>query len=152
MRRVSQQRGLSGRCKADLKAVKLLRILDANANRAREGLRVCEDAVRFLLDDPVVTRQYKRLRHRLTSAVLALGISELITARDIEGDVGRGTTKAERRRGGTRDIFLANSQRVKESLRVLEEFGKLCDGQVAEDVKRLRYAAYALEKKVVERF
>jgi len=125
--------------------------LDANANRAREGLRVCEDAARFLFDDPGVTRQYKRIRHRLTSVVLGFGISELITARDIAGDVGRGTMKAERSRGGFRDVFFANSQRVKESLRVLEEFGKLCDSQVAEDVKRLRYAVYALEKKFVAR-
>ena len=32
--------------------VDLARILDASANRAREGLRVVEDYVRFVLDDP----------------------------------------------------------------------------------------------------
>ncbi|MGO9113211.1 MAG: hypothetical protein ACLP9L_28590 [Thermoguttaceae bacterium] len=31
----------------------LLRILDAAANRAREGLRVIEDWVRFALDDAI---------------------------------------------------------------------------------------------------
>ena len=35
----------------------LARILDASANRAREGLRVAEDYVRFVLDDPGLTKR-----------------------------------------------------------------------------------------------
>ena len=41
------------------------RILDASANRAREALRVMEDAARFLLNDPQLTAALKRLRHDL---------------------------------------------------------------------------------------
>src|SRR5436190_2119069 len=33
----------------------LLRLLDANANRAREALRVLEDYARFVLDDPSIS-------------------------------------------------------------------------------------------------
>jgi hypothetical protein len=49
------------------------------------------------------------------------------------------------------DVFYANSQRAKESLRVLEEFAKLRDRRLAEDLKKLRYQVYALEKNVIER-
>ena len=45
--------------------VDLGRILDASANRAREGLRVVEDYVRFVLDDPGLTERLKEVRHRL---------------------------------------------------------------------------------------
>ncbi len=47
--------------------IDLLRILDAAANRAREGLRVVEDYVRFALDDRHLTEQLKRLRHDLAA-------------------------------------------------------------------------------------
>ena len=43
----------------------LARILDASANRAREGFRVVEDYARFVLDDPMLTRRLKDCRHRL---------------------------------------------------------------------------------------
>jgi thiamine-phosphate pyrophosphorylase len=41
----------------------VLRILDANANRAREALRVIEDYARFALDDERVCGSLKQLRH-----------------------------------------------------------------------------------------
>jgi hypothetical protein len=47
----------------------VLRVLDAAANRAREGLRTVEDYVRFVLDDRHLTGQCKQLRHDLTAAV-----------------------------------------------------------------------------------
>jgi thiamine-phosphate pyrophosphorylase len=75
----------------------------------------------------------------------------VISARDIGRDVGRGSTYTEFKRHGTVDIFFANSQRAKESIRVLEEFSKLRDKKLAEKLKKLRYKIYALEKKVVER-
>ena len=53
-------------------SVAVLRILDAAANRAREGLRVTEDYVRFALDDRHLTEQLKRLRHELAEAVSPL--------------------------------------------------------------------------------
>ena len=130
---------------------KLNRIFDANFNRAKEGLRVCEDICRFILDAKGPTRDYKTIRHELTSMMGALRLSEVISARDTGRDVGRGSTGAEFKRRGTVDIFFANSQRAKESIRVLEEFSKLRDKKLAEKLKKLRYKIYALEKKVVER-
>ena len=131
---------------------KLLRIIDANFNRAKEGLRVCEDICRFILDDPAQTRQFKTLRHRLSAVIAALPLGKLIECRNIDGDVGKKSTAVELKRKNISDIFYANSQRIKESLRVLEEFTKLLNRTLAEDLKKIRYQIYALEKKVVAQF
>ena len=128
---------------------KILRILDANFNRAKEGLRVCEDICRFLLDDPKKTTEFKTLRHRLTNIIETLPLKNLIKSRDIERDVGKKTFETELQRENVSDIFYANSQRAKESLRVLEEFTKLLNRRRALDLKKIRYEIYGLEKKVI---
>ncbi|HQP10958.1 MAG TPA: thiamine-phosphate pyrophosphorylase [Candidatus Omnitrophota bacterium] len=128
----------------------LERIIDANFNRAKEGLRVCEDVCRFSLNEAKLTQGYKSVRHGLTRAVSALGIMDAIRSRDILADVGRRSTASELKRKNIGDIFYANSQRAKESLRVLEEFAKLRKTELAEDLKKLRYKVYALEKNVIE--
>ncbi len=131
---------------------KFLRIIDANFNRAKEGLRVCEDVCRFLLDEKVLTANCKNIRHELTTLMIPLGLKEIIAGRDIEGDVGTRSTRSESRREKPADIFYANCQRVKESLRVLEEFAKLNSIKTAAGIKNLRYQIYAIEKKVLTRF
>ena len=75
----------------------------------------------------------------------------MLQARAIEGDVGRGSTAREMKRSNVGDIFLANMQRVKESLRVLEEVTKLQNVRKSEQLKKMRYAVYALEKKALKR-
>lgn len=135
------------RGKAELK--KIHRVVDANYNRAKEGLRVCEDIARFIFDNQSLTRRFKYLRHGLGEAISAFGLKGIVVARDIVGDVGRMTISSESRRKGLADIFYANVQRVKESLRVLEEFAKLKDLKAAEQLKRLRYKVYDLEKEVL---
>ena len=130
---------------------KVFRLIDANFNRAKEALRVCEDVCRFYLEYPASTRQYKQCRHELTAAIEALDLKALIGARSIETDVGRGTTKAELHRQTEADIYYANSQRAKESVRVLEECAKLLDSRAAQKIKMLRYKLYGIEKKVVSK-
>ena len=130
---------------------KIFRIIDANFNRAKEGLRVCEDICRFFLEDKKKTARYKAIRHRLTTIVGVLPIKNLIQSRDIEGDVGKKSFGWELKRKSACDIFYANSQRVKESLRVLEELTKLRSQPWALSVKKIRYQIYALEKKIIER-
>lgn len=133
---------------------KIIRVLDANFNRAQEGLRVCEDISRFILDQESWTKQYKDLRHELS-----LGQTKMfrrqpkaIKFRDIQADVGKGSTALELKRRNVQDVFLANSQRVKESLRVLEEFAKLMNSRLAVEFKSIRYQLYALERKVAAKF
>ena len=65
----------------------VLRLLDANANRAREALRVLEDAARFILNRADLTAQLKSLRHDLTQILLPFLPGALIQ-RDTPGDVG----------------------------------------------------------------
>ena len=129
----------------------LYRVIDANFNRSKEALRVLEDVARFFLNDASLTRQYKNVRHRLTESLRSLKIKDLIAARDVEKDVGKRSTVSESKRQIVSDIFLANSQRLKESMRVLEEFTKLVSAKSAEDIKSLRYKIYALEKKAAQR-
>jgi len=125
------------------------RIIDANLNRLKEGIRVCEEITRFILDDKSLTARFKAIRHEIS------GISEnlpdkcrLLKGRYSEGDVGRKTHHHhELKRSGVEDIFFANIQRVKESLRVLEEFLKLKNTPAALRFKDLRYSVYELEKK-----
>lgn len=126
----------------------LYRVMDANFNRAKEGLRVCEDICRFVYDQKQWTKDFKTIRHQLTASAVRLDSKRLVAARQVRGDVGRKTVNSELARRKIDDIFYANSQRVKESIRVLEEFAKLKHKGVAEDFKRLRYRMYALEKKI----
>lgn len=130
---------------------KLSRILDANFNRAKEGLRVCEDICRYGFDLKKETRQLKDMRHVLTGVIEPLGIKSLLKARDIGGDIGRVSTVSEFKRRDLNDVFYANAQRVKESMRVLEEILKLIDGKKAQVLKEWRYKFYAVEQKMLER-
>jgi thiamine-phosphate pyrophosphorylase len=123
------------------------RILDASANRAREGLRVVEDYVRFALDDPGLTRRLKEVRHRLAAALRGLDPGLLLTSRDTPGDVGTHImTPSERTRENPRAVLAANFKRTTEALRSLEEYTKLVDNWLAGRFEVLRYDVYTLEK------
>jgi thiamine-phosphate pyrophosphorylase len=126
----------------------LLRVLDANANRLREGLRVVEDLARFLQDDAATARRCKALRHQVTASMRRLGLArDLLAARDSVSDLGRGSFgAAERSRARVQDVLLSNLHRGQESARVLEELAKLLDAPAALSFKRVRYALYDLEK------
>ena len=134
-----------------MKDKSLYRILDANFNRSKEGLRVCEDLCRYIWDQRSLTRAFKDVRHQLTGIMTGLDIQKVLEARHIQGDVGRATSIGESKRADLNAVFWANSQRVKESLRVLEEVTKLLDPRVSSRLKTLRYKVYALEQKVVGR-
>ncbi len=129
------------------------RILDANLNRAREGLRVLEDFARFLADNHNVSLKLKSMRHDLVAAEkqlfanAAIGMAERLQFRDTEGDVGTSQmTDGEQQRSALADVVIANARRVEESLRSLEEFGKLVSAPFSAAMKSLRYHAYTVEK------
>ncbi len=105
--------------------IDILRILDACANRAREGLRVVEDYCRFVLDDAFLSGEWKRLRHDLAAALAGLPAEHLLAVRETQRDVGAGiSTEAEGERASLAAVATANGKRVQEALRSLEEFGK----------------------------
>ncbi len=127
--------------------VDLARILDASANRAREGLRVVEDYVRFALDDPGLTRRLKEVRHRLAEAERGLDAALLVEARDTREDVGTHImTTSEQVRENPRAVLAANFKRIAEALRSLEEYSKLIDVWLAGRFEVLRYDLYTIEK------
>lgn len=127
----------------------VLRVLDAAANRAREGLRVVEDYVRFVLDDRHLTELCKQLRHDLTAATSQISADRRMAARETQEDVGTVlTTSSERCRDDLAEVVRANFARLQESLRSLEEFGKLVKAGLSEAFKQLRYRVYTLERAV----
>ncbi|MDP3803988.1 MAG: thiamine-phosphate pyrophosphorylase [Candidatus Omnitrophota bacterium] len=131
----------------------IFRIIDANLNRSREGLRVCEEITRFALNSPSLTKDLKAVRHSVTSLgkPYLLRSGGAVESRDSVGDVGRrARSKSEMRRLGTADIFSANIERVKESLRVLEEFFKLVDKKASAKFTRLRFQVYEIEGKAIK--
>lgn len=133
--------------------IALYRIIDANYNRLKEGLRVCEDIVRFAFSDESLTRDYKTLRHSVTTAFKKLDIEQtkLLESRNSEQDAGKKTPRYELNKKCLEDLFLANLQRAKESARVLEETSKLVNKKTALQFKDIRYKLYELEKKTFKK-
>ena len=127
-----------------------LRILDANANRAREALRVAEDAARFVLDDAGLCGDLKKLRHDLAAALQALPRHIAIELhRDTAQDVGTAISgTGEFKRQSIADVVVAAGKRLSEALRALEEYGKLIDTGFAATIEQLRYRGYDLEQRL----
>lgn len=134
------------------------RILDANLNRAREGLRVLEDIARFALDDASITKQLKLIRHALRSVTDAAdpggggGRLRLLASRDTPADVGTHiSTPAEAARSSLHDLASAAAARTSEALRVIEETAKLLAPAAAPAVavEQARYQLYQLEKRLI---
>lgn len=127
-------------------------VIDANLNRAKEGLRVCEDTARFIFKNERLSRKIKKLRHQITRDTIAgnFNLVKALKFRDSDSDFGRKPDYLEKKRKSVPDIFLANFQRVKEALRVLEEFTKLIDVKLSDRFKKLRFRAYSLEKEIIE--
>lgn len=134
-----------------MKTKAINRIIDANINRAKEGLRVCEEITRFILNSRNLTKKLKKIRHEIDLILEALpDRTALFTERKSLSDVGRNIFAGELKRKNYQDIFFANIQRAKESIRVLEEFGKLKDIKLAVGFKKVRYRLYEIEKQVAE--
>jgi thiamine-phosphate pyrophosphorylase len=126
------------------------RILDAAANRAREGLRVLEDYCRFVLDDAFLSRTLKELRHELTAALADLPVNLLLQARETQRDVGTElTTPSELERASLPDVVQANFKRLQESLRSLEEYSKVHSSDLGQRLEQLRYRVYTLERTLI---
>jgi len=121
---------------------KIERLIDANLNRLKEGIRVIEDIARYINDDASMALQLKNIRHKLQKAYS----SKRVTYRDIENDVLKKSTKSEQNRTDINAIIIANFSRTQESSRVLEESFKLTETSLSELFKSIRYELYALEK------
>jgi thiamine-phosphate pyrophosphorylase len=126
----------------------VLRLIDANANRAREGLRVLEDYERFILNDAALSSELKNLRHDLVTALKPL-LAESILHRDTPSDVGREIkTESELSRADIASVVIAAGKRVGEALRSLEEFSKVPNPASAAQIEKLRYHFYDIEQRI----
>ncbi len=123
-----------------------LRLIDANLNRLREGIRVVEDIFRYVYNDKHIASKLKTLRHQSRIN----GYKELLDSRDIINDCLKQTTKSESSRENLYSILIANFKRAQESSRVLEEFTKLEPNNNSEVFKNIRYELYDLEKALIK--
>ncbi len=118
-----------------------LRLIDANLNRLKEGIRVIEDIFRYSLNDKNTALKLKSLRHlcRIENYL------EVLASRDVKNDVLRESIKSEQNRDDLNSILIANFKRAQESSRVLEELTKLTSIKTSENFKYIRYELYNLE-------
>jgi thiamine-phosphate pyrophosphorylase len=124
-----------------------LRMLDANGNRAAEGLRALEDVARFLLDDARAAEFAKELRHDVRRLIPAAAAA----ARDAVEDVGAATANPDAKRSRLVDLVRANASRAQEALRAAEESARLCAPVSAPGLEAARYRAYQLESALLSR-
>jgi len=120
----------------------LYRVIDANLNRLKEGIRVIEDMARYFENNKNLSSQLKDLRHKAKTD----DIQPLLKSRDARNDVLRPTIDSEMERSSIESIIIANYKRAQESSRVLEEIYKVIDPVLSENFKHIRYELYTLEK------
>ncbi len=123
-----------------------LRLIDANLNRLREGIRVIEDIYRYVYNNKQIASKLKTIRHQSRIECY----DELLDARDIINDCLKQTTKSEQSRNDLPSILIANFKRAQESSRVLEEFTKLESNNSSKIFKNIRYELYDLEKALIK--
>ncbi len=129
------------------KNLAIYRILDANLDRAREGLRVIEEWCRLGLENSHWAENCKQMRQEIAH----WHTSDLRIARDTPNDPGvQLSHPQEEKRESINQLLQANLCRVQEALRVLEEYGKLYDTNMGSSCKKIRYQVYTLESELLQ--
>lgn len=129
----------------------ILRIMDACANRASEGLRATEDFLRFMLDESLLSSELKSIRHELAAAISHPALARRHALRNSQSDVGRDiTTPTEGKRSSDESFIIANLKRTQQALRTLEESAKLSGDLPYRPFELLRYRTYSLEAAVLQ--
>ena len=131
-----------------------LRIIDANLNRIGEGLRLLEDTARLLLNDASLTQQLKTMRHELVKGDWSFN-KQLLQARNSEGDVGINIETPDQEKQRELPLMVvANSRRVQESLRTVEELAKIpgiTPKLNSEKFKQARFNLYSIERNLLSK-
>ena len=126
---------------------RIAQLIDANLDRAREGLRVMEDWCRFGLKRNDLSIQIKDWRQLLGAHHHNIYRKARLTSEDPAMGVPH---PLQKNRSTPEAIFIANSSRVQEALRVLEEFTRITDPTLSEAASRIRYETYEIEIKVLK--
>ncbi|MBN1496618.1 MAG: thiamine phosphate synthase [Spirochaetes bacterium] len=120
--------------------------VDANINRTLEGLRVCEDIMRFCLHRTDLSVRFKEARHRVAEAARVFPQQRILHGRDVEADEQKFIDmEGELTRNSLAGMFSSNLHRATEAVRSLEEFGKLA-GAGGNAFQEIRFDLYALER------
>jgi hypothetical protein len=129
----------------------IYRVIDANLNRLREGVRVVEECFRFILDDTEKALRLKDIRHKVRNVEEGIDRNSLLSARDSVNDpFAKGVVAKEGERESLEELVLANIRRAQEAARVLEEYLKLVDAAPQSELsKQIRFALYTIEKEWV---
>ncbi|TYQ18389.1 UNVERIFIED_CONTAM: thiamine-phosphate pyrophosphorylase [Acetivibrio alkalicellulosi] len=127
---------------------KLYRIIDANINRASEGVRVLEDLARFYYNDKNICGKLKEIRHGIRKEVMS-HLPSLLDSRDSHKDVGLEVSKELKIDSKTSmiELITANFKRLQEALRAIEENLKVLNlYQLSKSYEDFRFSVYQLEK------
>ena len=129
----------------------LLRLVDANANRTLEGLRVCEEMCRLSLNEATLFRSLRALRHAVAGAVRRLPLStiRLLQARQSRRDIGKRAPSSPV--DSLEQLMVINFQRAKESLRTLEECARVIAPEHTAEFQALRFRTYEVERETLLR-
>lgn len=126
-----------------------LRLIDANANRAREGIRTGEDYIRFIVGSGRWAGRLKALRHSVSQLLSACFSDEELTAgRNVPRDPlkpGPGDA-IEERQESSRVVALRGLKRAQEALRVLEEYTRAHSPEASVQFAQHRFALYEAEQ------
>ena len=121
---------------------RIYQIIDANLDRAREGLRVLEDWARFGLgvnDYVIKIKNYRQI----------LGKNHLEVYKQSRNNIEdqcKGLTHQEQiNRKSPEKTISSNAGRVQEALRVIEEFSRLHNHELSKVASEIRYEIYTLE-------
>ncbi len=122
--------------------LRIYQIIDANLDRAREGLRVLEDWARFGLGKEKYVERIKNFRQILGKNHLEV----YKQSRNHNEDKCKGLSHQEQiNRKTSEQIISSNSGRVQEALRVIEEFSRLHNNELSKIASEIRYEIYTLE-------
>ena len=126
----------------DAEDIRIYQIIDANLDRAREGLRVLEDWARFGLGKNDYVVKIKNFRQILGKNHLEI----YKQTRNYVEDQSKGLTHLEQlNRKNPVQIISSNASRVQEALRVVEEFSRIHNHELSKIVSEIRYEIYTLE-------
>ena len=122
--------------------LRIYQVIDANLDRAREGLRVLEDWARFGLGENECVKRIKNFRQILGKNHLEV----YKQSRNFIEDECKGLTHQEQiKRNSPDQIISSNAGRVQEALRVIEEFSRQHNHELSKIAAEIRYEIYDLE-------
>ncbi len=126
----------------EIEDLRIYQIIDANLDRAREGLRVLEDWARFSLGNEAFVIRIKNFRQILGKHHLEI----YKLSRNHQEDQCKGISHVEQKnRKSSSKIISSNSARIQEALRVIEEFSRNNNNKLSKIASDIRYEIYTLE-------